>query len=201
MNKVIPQRPEDPQQLPGMESDPGIVRSWISLRRVLNLAEAGASEGLFVFLMAEIGMNDALKTFFDVDYFKSLYWICCNIVSVWCLVFWPSGMWDLSSSTRDWTHTPSIGRWHLNLWTSREVPEWCFRKIILATVHTFVWVCICEWWQVGWWKRKGQWQEPELRRLQRNIRRDASRKIILSTSVWWKEKETDWVGGGTVSPV
>ena len=73
MNKVIPQRPEDPQQLPGMESDPGIVRSWISLRRVLNLAEAGASEGLFVFLMAEIGMNDALKTFFDVDYFKSLY--------------------------------------------------------------------------------------------------------------------------------
>ena len=69
MNKVIPQRPEEPQQLPGMQSDPGIVRSWISLRRVLNLAEAGASEVFVFFFMAEIGMNDSLKTFFDVDYF------------------------------------------------------------------------------------------------------------------------------------
>ena len=32
-------------------------------------------------------------------------------------------MWDLSSSTRDWTPTPCIGRWSLNHWTEREIPS------------------------------------------------------------------------------
>ena len=31
-------------------------------------------------------------------------------------------MWDLSSLTRDWTHTPCIGRGSLNCWITREVP-------------------------------------------------------------------------------
>ena len=35
--------------------------------------------------------------------------------------FWPWRMWDLSSSTMDWTGTPCIGRQSLNLWTAREV--------------------------------------------------------------------------------
>ena len=39
------------------------------------------------------------------------------------LVFWPQGVWDLSSSTRDPTHTPCIGRQSLNHWTAREVPR------------------------------------------------------------------------------
>ena len=38
------------------------------------------------------------------------------------LVFWPRGMWDLSSPTRDRTRTPCIGRQSLNHWTAREVP-------------------------------------------------------------------------------
>ena len=38
------------------------------------------------------------------------------------LVFWPQGMWDLSSLTRDQTCTPCIGRQSLNHWTAREVP-------------------------------------------------------------------------------
>ena len=29
------------------------------------------------------------------------------------------GTWDLSSPIRDWTHVPCIGRWILNLWTTR----------------------------------------------------------------------------------
>ena len=33
-----------------------------------------------------------------------------------------SGMWDLSSPTRDRTHVPCFGRWILNHWTTREVP-------------------------------------------------------------------------------
>ena len=30
-------------------------------------------------------------------------------------------MWDLNSSTRDWT--PCNARWSLNCWTAREVPQ------------------------------------------------------------------------------
>ena len=30
-------------------------------------------------------------------------------------------MWNLSSPTRDWTHTRCIGRWSLNHWTIREI--------------------------------------------------------------------------------
>ena len=37
------------------------------------------------------------------------------------LVFWPQGMWDPSSPTRDQTHTPCFGRGSLNHWTFREV--------------------------------------------------------------------------------
>ena len=40
------------------------------------------------------------------------------------LVFWPRGIWDLSSPTRDRTHTPCIGRQSLNQWTAREVSRY-----------------------------------------------------------------------------
>ena len=36
--------------------------------------------------------------------------------------FWPRGLWDLSSLTRDRTRTPCIGKWSLNHRTAREVP-------------------------------------------------------------------------------
>lgn len=32
-------------------------------------------------------------------------------------------MWDLSSLTSDWICVPCIGRWILNYWTTREVPQ------------------------------------------------------------------------------
>ena len=37
-------------------------------------------------------------------------------------VFWPRGMWGLSSPTRDRACIPCAGRW-----TARGVPRWCFR--------------------------------------------------------------------------
>ena len=44
-------------------------------------------------------------------------------------VFWPWAMWDLSSLSRDQTHTPCIGRWSLHHWTAREVPYYrVFKK-------------------------------------------------------------------------
>ena len=39
------------------------------------------------------------------------------------LAFWPRGMWDLISPTRDQTHTSCTGRQSLNHWTTREVPR------------------------------------------------------------------------------
>ena len=49
--------------------------------------------------------------------------MCYKVASVLCfLVFWPAGMWDPSSLTRDCTLTPCIGRQNPNHWTTRQVP-------------------------------------------------------------------------------
>ena len=42
--------------------------------------------------------------------------------------FWPGGMWDLSSWTRNQTHTPFTGRQSLNHWTTKEVPVISFKN-------------------------------------------------------------------------
>ena len=46
------------------------------------------------------------------------------------LIFWPRGMWDISSPTRDRTLTSCIGRRSLYHWNAREVPH--FYKILIA---------------------------------------------------------------------
>ena len=43
---------------------------------------------------------------FNVDHLLSLCWICYNIASVvYVLIFWPQGVWDPNSLTRDQTLT------------------------------------------------------------------------------------------------
>ena len=54
-------------------------------------------------------------------FFKSLHGACYNIASVLCFAFLAQGMGDLSSPTRDQTHTPCIGRPSLNCWTASQV--------------------------------------------------------------------------------
>ena len=61
--------------------------------------------------------------FFAVDHLKNLSWICYGIASVYVLVFWPGGMWGISSLSRDWTWIPYTERWSLNHWTAREAPH------------------------------------------------------------------------------
>ena len=46
-----------------------------------------------------------------------------TLLLFYVLDFWPQGVWDLGSLTRDWTHTPCIGRQRLNHWITREVPS------------------------------------------------------------------------------
>ena len=54
--------------------------------------------------------------------FKDFIEFVTILLLFYVLVFWPRGMWDLSSPTRDRIHTPCIGRQSLNNWTAREVP-------------------------------------------------------------------------------
>ena len=42
--------------------------------------------------------------------------------------FWPRGMWDLSSPTRD--GIPCIRKWSLNPWAAKEVPHVLFKLLI-----------------------------------------------------------------------
>ena len=55
--------------------------------------------------------------FFNVDHFFFVKYLlnflqCCLRFMFW--FFWPQGMWDLSSLTRDRTRTLCFGRWSLN---------------------------------------------------------------------------------------
>ena len=48
-------------------------------------------------------------------------------------------MWDLSSLTRDRTHTPCIGRQSLNHWTTREVhkiQDYCVLSLFLLCIDS-----------------------------------------------------------------
>ena len=65
---------------------------------------------------------DYFKIFFNVDHLKIFIEFVTILLLFYVLVFWPQGIWDPSSLTRDRTHTPCIGRQRLNHWTTREVP-------------------------------------------------------------------------------
>ena len=54
------------------------------------------------------------KIFIELDTVLLLFYV---------LVFWPWGMWHLSSPTRVWTLIPCIRRQSLNHWATREIPR------------------------------------------------------------------------------
>ena len=55
-------------------------------------------------------------------FFKVFMEFVTILLLLYVSAFWPWGMWDLCSSTRDWTHTPCTGIWSLKNWTIGEVP-------------------------------------------------------------------------------
>ena len=70
--------------------------------------------------------------FFFKDIFFFLIWTIFKgfiefvtiLLQFYVLVLWSQGMWDLSSPTRDRTHTPLCARrWSLNHWTTKELPR------------------------------------------------------------------------------
>ena len=110
-----------PPPLPCWQRQPqlgvGSGRRGVLFEGVLNLPWSSTMVSLFLFFFLKI------YTFFDLGHFKSLYWTCYSIASVvYDLGFWPWGMWNLRSPTRDQTLTSCIGRWSLHHWTTREAP-------------------------------------------------------------------------------
>ena len=70
------------------------------------LGKPVSAEYIFLIIMWKV------KWFFkNMDHFlkKSLL-ICYNIASVSGFAFWPQCMWDISTLTGDWAHSPCLGR-------------------------------------------------------------------------------------------
>ena len=70
---------------------------------------------------------DGLTSFFKDFLMWTIFKIFIEFVTIWLLfyvlVYWPWVMWDLSSPTKDQTHTLCIWRPSCNHWTTREVSE------------------------------------------------------------------------------
>ena len=62
--------------------------------------------------------------------FKVFIKFAAVLLLFYVVAFWLQGMWDLSFLTRCWTHTPFSGRWSLNHWTTREVPDLSFLSFL-----------------------------------------------------------------------
>ena len=63
-----------------------------------------------------------------------VYWIYYNIASVLYFGFWLQCMWDVSSLTRNQTHTPCTGRQGPKNWTPRVCVFSHFRRIWLFVI-------------------------------------------------------------------
>ena len=75
------------------------------LSTVLHVPSQVAS--IMVFLAPQGKLILFAEFFLMWTIFKSLYWICYNIASISCFVFfWSWVMWNLSSPTSDWTRSP-----------------------------------------------------------------------------------------------
>ena len=80
-----------------------------------------------------------------MDHFKSLYWICYNVASVLCLVFWNWGLCDFSFPTINQSSTPCTGRWGPNHGACREVPKFTLKVSLQTQAAGGLWRRGCGW--------------------------------------------------------
>ena len=78
--------------------------------------------GYIGFKLIKINLCFFFAFFLMWHIFKVFVGFVTVLLLFYALVFWPWVMWDPSSPTRDWTHTPYMGRWSLNHWTAMKVP-------------------------------------------------------------------------------
>ena len=103
----------------------------IEVRRVADSGDGSGKEDFFKEGIREsFGMMDSFVScthlsklilllfkvffFFNVTFLKVFTEFVTMLLLFYDLVFWPQGMWDLSTPTRDQTLTNSIGRRSLN---------------------------------------------------------------------------------------
>ena len=67
--------------------------------------------------------NTHTHIFLDRIIFKVFIEPVTILILFYVLLFWPQGIWGLSSTTRNQTHTSCTGRLSLNHWLTREVPQ------------------------------------------------------------------------------
>ena len=95
-------------------------------------------EILFLVTKTQVFLIFLFYYFFMWTIFKVFIEFVTILLLLYVLVFWPRGMWDLSSLTRNWTRIPYIGRQSLNHWTTREVPFSYFWSYIFFKIN-FYW--------------------------------------------------------------
>ena len=80
--------------------------------------------------------------FFWWTIFKVFLEFVTILLLFYVLVSWLSAVWDLRHLTGDWTCRPSIGRWSLNHWTTRNVS---FHPFLSASycidIPNILWLC------------------------------------------------------------
>ena len=70
-----------------------------------------------------MGLQRVRHDWVNTNKFWSLYWTCYKSASISCSVFWPQGIWELTSRSRSWIHTLCTGRQSVSHWTARKVPK------------------------------------------------------------------------------
>ena len=109
---------------------------------------------------------------------------------------------NLSSLTRDWTHIPCIGRWSLNRWTTREVPNLLFTFLFKAVQRVFwngrTWVVFGKiiqkqglLWRLRWWRICLQCGGTWVQSLGQEVSLEKDTAIHFSVLAWrspWTEE-------------
>ena len=94
----------------------------------------------------QLSLNSGLVQNSEITIFKRFFWCAPFLVFVEFIktllllfyvffFFWPWGMWDLGSPTRDWTLSPCIGRWSFTHWITSEVLEITIFRVFLCLVQ------------------------------------------------------------------
>ena len=99
------------------------------------LQSVGSHKELVTTEWLTLSLSHKRTEFFFLDFLKiwTIFKIFIEFVTILFLFyglvfFWPRGMWDLSSLTRDQTYTPCIGRWSLIIGTPKKSRGPRFKK-------------------------------------------------------------------------
>ena len=100
--------------------EPGCPVTWL----VLNSRKHSLAAGLFTY------QHQKSLFFFKIFKMWTIFKIFTEFVTILLLllflcvfVFWPRGVWDPNSLTRDWTCTSCIRKWSVSHWITMEVPR------------------------------------------------------------------------------